>query len=1119
MRAFAEGARRSRVGGRLTRWAGVSVAAAILVGATLSTPCAKAAAPAAAQPPTRAVDSLWTRAQADSLQRLRDIIKSGHYAQAESSARVMLAGVQKTNGEKSLQAANVLDALVEALWRGGKASDPKSRELAERAVRIKEKALGPDHPDVARSLNNLANLLLLVGDYTGARPCFERALAIQEKALGPDHPDVARSLNNLANLLDDTGDYARARQLYERALAIREKALGPDHPDVAASLYNLGSLLADMGDHAGARPLYERALAIREKALGPDHPDVATSLNGLATLLEGTGEYAAARPLYERARAIWEKALGPEHPYVAMSLNNLAILRVDTGDYAGARPLYEQALAIKEKALGPDHTSVAASLHGLATLLVQTGDFAGARPLYERALAIWEKALGPDHPLVAGGLENLAILLVDTGDYAGAKQLYERALAIQEKALGPDHPDVAGTLENLANLLRDMGDYAGARPLYERALAIDEKALGPDHPDVARSLNNLAVLFLAQGRSREAVGPALRAETIGREHFRTTVRVLPERQALAFAVVRSTGIGTALSLLDSLPDLERRREVLDALVRSRALVLDEMASRHRSLRAPSDPEVDSLAAGHRAAATRFATLLVRGPDAAHPERYRPLLDQSRQEMEDAERRLSEKSAEFRLEQRARGAGLAEVASALPRRAALVAFASYQQLGPGKGLSSVPSYLAYVLRGGKESIAVVHLGAARAVDSLIARWCEEAGHGVTRRLPGQSEAAYRRAGQALRQKLWDPLTAHLRGIDRVFVVPDGAINLVSLATLPLDDGRYLIEKGPLIHYLSAERDLVTLDSLGEEGEGLLAMGGPAFDEQPNVVMAASGTKGRGADQLAAASTPGPYRGVRSGCGDFAALHFDSLPGTLREVQEIGQLWNERTKKISSRGRGHAPWGSGPVRELTGAQAGERAFKLDAPGHAVLHLATHGFFITGRCHSALEESERGIGALAAGAEQRPAAVKGENPLALSGLALAGANHRSEANPDEDDGILTAEEIAALDLGGVEWAVLSACETGVGDVRAGEGVFGLRRAFQVAGARTLIMSLWAVDDESARSWMRALYEARVKRKLGTAEALREASMTVLRQRRSQGLNAHPFYWGAFVAAGDWR
>ncbi|HXZ02834.1 MAG TPA: tetratricopeptide repeat protein [Stellaceae bacterium] len=403
-----------------------------------------------------------------------------------------------------------------------------ARPLFERALATYEKALGHDHPDTAASLNNLAGLLKDQGDLAAAQPLFERALAICEKALGPDHPHTATSLNNLASLLQAKGDLAAARPLFERALATYEKALGHDHPDTATSLSNLAFLLHAQGDFAAARPLFERALAIREKALGPDHPDTATSLNNLAGLLQGQGDLAAARPRFERALAIREKALGPDHPDTAGGLNNLAGLLQAQGDLAGARPLFERALAIREKALGPDHPDTATSLNNLAGLLRDQGDLAAARPLFERALALREKALGHDHPNTAGSLNNLALLLRARGDLAAARPLFERALATCEKTLGHDHPNTATSLNNLASLLQDQGDFAAARPLFERALAIREKALGHDHPDTAGSLNNLALLLRARG-DLAAARPlferalAIYEKTLGHGHPNTVI--------------------------------------------------------------------------------------------------------------------------------------------------------------------------------------------------------------------------------------------------------------------------------------------------------------------------------------------------------------------------------------------------------------------------------------------------------------------------------------------------------------------------------------------------------------------------------------------------------------------
>jgi CHAT domain-containing protein len=359
---------------------------------------------------------------------------------------------------------------------------------------------------------------------------------------------------------------------------------------------------------------------------------------------------------------------------------------------------------------------------------------------------------------------------------------------------------------------------------------------------------------------------------------------------------------------------------------------------------------------------------------------------------------------------------------------------------------------------------------------------------------------------------------LQGAARVLIVPDGAINLVPFAALPAPNRvrQYLLERGPMIHYLSAERDFVSYaEALPPSAGGLLALGEPSFaDVSTFAALSAERPKAPAARLMAESRTLGAAgalaqrRGPSTECATFATVRFTPLPGTGREVEDVAAAWN-----VSGAGT--------PAQVLQGVRATERALKESIAGHRVLHLATHGFVLGDECEPAPPTS-RAIGAVVASRPSSSAAARVDNlesPLLSSGLALAGANRRAAAGPDEDDGILTAEEVASLDLSGLEWAVLSACDTGLGVIRAGEGVLGLRRAFQIAGARTVIMSLWSVDDRATRQWMTALYRSRLVDGLDTADSVRAAALAVLKDRRARGLSGDPFFWAPFVAAGDWH
>ncbi|MBI4717143.1 MAG: tetratricopeptide repeat protein [Planctomycetes bacterium] len=423
-----------------------------------------------------------------------------------------------TKEKAAMLAAGAILAGQVGNFRYRRARFVEAEPLMRRALVIDENTYGPDHANVARDVNNLAQLLQATNRLAEAEPLMRRALAICEKSYGPDHPNVAESLNNLAVLLHGTNRLAEAEPLMCRALAIDEKAYGPEHPAVATDLSNLAQSFKATNRLAEAEPLMRRALAIHEKSYGPEHPAVATDLSNLALLLQATNRLAEAEPLVRRALAIDEKAYGPYHPEVAIDLNNLAQLLHDTNRLAEAEALMRRALAIDEKSYGPDHPNVAIRVNNLAVLLQGTNHVAEAEPLMRRALAIDERAYGPGHPNVARDLNNLALLLQGTNRLAEAEPLMRRALTIDEKAYGIDHPKVATRLNNLALLLQGTNRLAEAEPLMRRCVEIlrdFRRATGHPHPHMQAALENYESLLKAMNlppaetaaRMRDLIAP------------------------------------------------------------------------------------------------------------------------------------------------------------------------------------------------------------------------------------------------------------------------------------------------------------------------------------------------------------------------------------------------------------------------------------------------------------------------------------------------------------------------------------------------------------------------------------------------------------------------------------
>lgn len=1048
---------------------------------------------------------------------------SGDYGKARERLERAIAIWEKRLGPEHPNVGQAVENLAQTLQLSGNAA--AARPLLERALRIKEHALGPDHPAVAQTLDALGNLLWTLGDSAGAEPLLARALAIQEKTAGPEHPNVASVLSTLGNLELARGDLSGAKALLERALRIREARLGPEHPDTADALNNLAIAVARSGDPLSAKALHQRALAIRRKVLGPDHPAVSDSLNNLANVLLDLGDLTAAGPLYVEALASRQRIFGEDHPRVAETLNNLGVLRSLEGDLPAARELHERALQIRRATFGAEQPALAESLHNLADVLSDLGDFDAARPLCEEALRIRRATFGPDHPAVAETLNNLGNIEFRTGHLAAAAETYAAALAIREKVLGPLHVATSASLNNVAGVSLLAGDVEKARQLFERALAIRQATFGPDHPQVALVLDNLGATALRAGHAKaaiayrerakatwsRAVGPdhvalvetwggiadarvaahdrrgaveaEIRAEELARTWIRLSATRLAERRARRYEAATRRGLDIALTAVADRVAPSLDDAVLDAVVRSRAMVLDALVEAQRASHRLEDPVAEDLRKKLVAARSRLAASSFLVPDRLPAGRWRELVARARDEADRAEEALSARSHRPGAWPRRGAAGLREVASALPPLTSLVAFSRYRRVDPEHPRDAASSagggndeYLAWVLHRRAGHPVAVPLGAAVPIDEAIRTWRREieAARGTVPGAVSAAETRYRAAGERLRAVIWDPVVPHLGGSRTVLVVPDGLVSFVSLATLPSSSGPYLEETGPMFHYLSTERDTVRGESRSPRRDELLVVAAPEFGAAPAPV----------------ADSRGETR-----------LRFGALPGALAEATDVSAAWGAGT---GSRAK---------PRVLSGAEATEEAFKSEVGHYGVVHLATHGFVLGSR-----------VDAVAATApEGEPGAITSlleENPLLRAGIALAGAN-RGGASRDSngtEDGLVTAEEIAALDLTNLDWAVLSGCETGLGALDAAEGVLGMRRAFQLAGARSVILSLWPIEDASTRGWMRRLYAERGAGR-STVEATHRASSEVIASLRRAGRSTHPFYWGAFVACGEWR
>ena len=1101
---------------------------------------------------------------------------AGQYAKAEERYRQALELLQRSHGRRHSDVATLMNNL--ATLASAQKQHDKAAALYKETVAIKASTLGPTHPDVATALTNLANLHFTQKRYQDAEPLYQRAIAIWEQGGAPQHVSMALALHHLAELYATQERYTDAKPLYQRALTIRQQALGSAHADVAASMHGLAEVARGQGHFAEAENLYQRALGIRERVLGPQHTYVALSLGGLARLYYAQGRYQEARVFYQRSLPVLEQHLAPDHRLVITSLADLASIAYSQSKYSEAETLYQRAIQLRQATLGPDHPEVAglrthlASVYyaqrkyadaerldrrALAVLQQQSGttypeiartlmhlasiarvqqkyddaaalysrareilettlgtehaelatvltNLAGvqraqghtdrALALYQKALALQERTLGKEHPEVARSLHELGHVHQDQQQYATAMGLYERALALRERLLGDNHPDVAASLSAIATLHQVQEQYTQAEPLYRTALAMLENTLGPEHPDIAVALHNLATVLVNRRQHTEALPLYERARrlqlTIGRRNADlddATLRHLQQQgdtilQAYLMLLTRLAhhlplSASPRQTAIEAFRVAEQLRGGLVQAALTRAAARTAAATPAMAARAQ---QVQRLR-GERRRVREALTTLYATPIA---QRDATRLTQRQQQ----ERRLDQAIAETDKQLRHVFPQYAELATPEPVTPQEVR----QLLRPGEALVSFfllrNRLLTWLVRPDRPPVYHASTIVPDTLPALVNRVrtsMDQSKNALF--VHGKLAPVDVKAAHELYTLLLAPVRAALDGVHHMLVVPDAALMSLPFGTLVTDTNgaayQTLLDHGdqPLsltapqlaaytqLAWLARDYALTILPSAtslralrqrpGAPGTGsqrLIGFGDP--------VLQGHGTQ-RGAPMLA-------EPGTRAALETLQRL--PALPGTREELERLTQVLDVDPQ--------HALY--------VGEQATESMLRtLNANGRLattqVLYFATHGL----------------IGGEIAG-------------LAQPALVLT----PPQAVTLHDDGLLSMDEILVLHLPQTEWVVLSACNTAAAD-NSGEGLSGLARAFFFAGAQSVLVSHWSVEDRATQALMTAVFQQYAQQPtMARAEALRQGMLAMLHQAQGQtAYFAHPFAWAPFFLVGE--
>ncbi len=951
-------------------------------------------------------------------------------------------------------------------------------DMSEKALHYASRYLGEEDVDYAQCLSNVAALYATSGKLEEAQTMLQRAAMIIKRAPHRNSAAYAAVLHNLARLSESKASSSEAEVLYEAAIEEWHTTQGDNDPHYALMLFSLGCLYSKRREFRKAAELFNKALTIQRRS--PTDPDYAETLNALGELHYQTGEYISAQIASQQAIHTLCSGVGDSDPRYALYLNTLAAIYQAMGRSHDAEALLKQVITILEMTSRHRTSAYASALSNLGTVYMFLGRNAEAEAAMNRAVELKRAIDGESSTSYATGLNNLAVYYAKQGRFRDATNLYHESLNILRAALGNEHPALAAAVFNLGEVVRKSGDYSAAKRFHEEGVAIGRSVLGEGHPDFMHNLSALAQVHAAMNEPTAAILCATEAIGIGERMIQRLLFVsnAQQREALLDNLEQDFHRFVTLALRYG-ADFPNFIDVIFTLVqRRKAIGANATATQRLQILSSQSPTLKQLLKRLIDLQQRIARKTIVGPVSDYIKEHSEVLQHWTAQKRELEIRLSEdESLLAALTQMEQSTRPTDIAKKLESDSILIEFIKIHICDFAAIESKYEAtwkdahYVAITLSAADLCLKIVDIGNAAQIDALIEDFryaiLDEAAKPA---FDGKSTVA----GARLKEALFSPIEATIGDCHRLYLAPDGNLARLPFEALPTKQGRALIDDYRLT-YLSVGRELLRYAS------------SPCPNNQSSAVVIADPDFDL---QLSDSDSAGlqSYPAENNSTIDLSRIYFKRLPGTRNEGIRIAALLNVK------------PW-------LDNTALESRLKSLRSP--KILHIATHGFFIEDG------EDNRFASHLPADGEQAvsSAAKERANPMLRSGIALSGANWKHKRfvpYPEAEDGVITAEDVVGLDLRDTELVVLSACDTGLGEIHDGEGVMGLRRAFAIAGTRTLIMSLWKVPDLQTQQLMEMFY-TELKKGTPRGDALRQAQLGV-RQQHPQ-----PYYWAAFICQGD--